>query len=91
MLDLAQNALYVYTVKFNKSQSWRGLRRILNGDMGCRGSEVRILSCRPTIYKKTNQLRLVFLCLEFGHGTAPSTGHTNVSSQVVRQIVSLNG
>jgi len=36
--------------------------------MGCQGSEVQILSCRPKFPKKTNPLRLVFLFLRFDDG-----------------------
>ncbi|NDK94982.1 hypothetical protein GPY51_10800 [Photorhabdus laumondii subsp. laumondii] len=39
--------------------------------MGCRGSEVQILSCRPNFPRKTNLLGLVFLWLGFSWCKTP--------------------
>ena len=64
---LKKHCLFIHTNGF-RHQQWRGLQRFNNGVMGCRGSEVQILSCRPNNPSKTSLLRLVFLCLFFERG-----------------------
>ncbi|EBB7358767.1 hypothetical protein CKU68_15290 [Salmonella enterica] len=48
----------------SQHQYLQGLQRIYRSDMGCRGSEVQILSCRPKFPLKTSLSGLVFLCLQ---------------------------
>ena len=40
------HCLYIQS-NTRKNQRWRGFQRVEYANMGCRGSEVQILSCRP--------------------------------------------
>ena len=62
-----KHCLFIHTNTPHHQQRW-AFQRFESGVMGCRGSEVQILSCRPNNPSKTSLLRLVFLCLFFERG-----------------------
>ncbi|EAU6190391.1 hypothetical protein EHO15_22970 [Salmonella enterica] len=58
-----KHCLFVHT-NSTYNQQRCGFQRFIVGVMGCRGSEVQILSCRPKFPLKTSLSGLVFLCLQ---------------------------
>ncbi|EAA3138567.1 hypothetical protein AKH48_25460 [Salmonella enterica] len=62
-----KHCLYIHS-NYHNHQQLRGLTRFINGVMGCRGSEVQILSCRPKFPLKASLPGLVFLYIQFANG-----------------------
>ncbi|ECW3651003.1 hypothetical protein GQZ32_001885 [Salmonella enterica] len=64
---LKKHCLFIH-MNSTYHQQWYGSQRFTSGVMGCRGSEVQILSCRPKFPLKTSLPGLVFLYIQFANG-----------------------
>ncbi|EDP9275015.1 hypothetical protein AOU32_004084 [Salmonella enterica subsp. enterica serovar Telhashomer] len=53
--------------------------------MGCRGSEVQILSCRPKFPLKASLPGLVFLYIQFANGEIAIEGHCKLTSSSLQR------
>ncbi|EAO9667298.1 hypothetical protein GVW82_002464 [Salmonella enterica] len=64
---LKKHCLFIHANSTNHQQ-WCGSQQFISGVMGCRGSEVQILSCRPKFPLKASLPGLVFLYIQFANG-----------------------